>query len=115
MELPVVSNRKVMDNSASMQLEIRPDLKWFAGHFPEHPILPGVVQIAWAVHFSRQSFAYGPDVCSLEQIKFKRPIGPGRHITLLLVRRSADNAVNFEYRDEQTSFASGMLKFSIPI
>ena len=115
MELPVVLNRKVMDNSASMQLEIRPDLKWFAGHFPGHPILPGVVQIAWAVHFSWQNFAYGPDVCSLEQIKFKRPIGPGRHITLLLVRHSADNAVNFEYCDEQTSFASGMLKFSIPI
>ena len=111
MELPAVLHRHVAGDSARVELDVHADLKWFAGHFPGHPILPGVVQLAWAVHFSREIFGYGPGVSVLEQLKFKRPIGPGRHVTLLLVRRPADTAVSFEYRDAHTSFASGNLRF----
>jgi len=115
MELPTVLHRQVADDRVSMRLEIHPDLAWFSGHFPKRPILPGVVQIAWAVHFSRESFAYGVEIYSLDQIKFKRPISPGRQVTLLLARHPADNAVSFEYRDERASFASGRLTFSISV
>ena len=30
--------------------------RYFEGHFPEVPLLPGVVQIGWAVEFGRQYF-----------------------------------------------------------
>ncbi|MGH8307424.1 MAG: hypothetical protein ACRER0_04045 [Gammaproteobacteria bacterium] len=112
MELPQVLYREVADDSAYLELDIRSDLGWFADHFPGHPILPGVVQLAWAVHFSSEIFGCGPDVRAVEQLKFKRPIGPGRHITLRLTRRIADAAVSFEYCDAQTSFSSGNLKFN---
>ncbi len=112
MELPQVLHKEVADDSAHVELDIRSDLGWFAGHFPGHPILPGVVQLAWAVHFSSEIFGCGPEVRAIEQLKFKRPIGPGRHVTLRLTRRIADDAVSFEYRDAHTSFSSGNLKFN---
>jgi 3-hydroxyacyl-[acyl-carrier-protein] dehydratase len=115
MELPEVLHRQRVDDGVCLQLEIRPDLKWFIGHFPGRPVLPGVVQIAWAVYFSRESFAFPSGVSSLDQIKFKRPIGPGRHVILLLGRRSADNIVRFEYRDDHASLATGLLTFSASV
>ncbi|MGA9852070.1 MAG: hypothetical protein WBR15_03990 [Gammaproteobacteria bacterium] len=111
MELPAVLHREVTGDSARAELDIRSDLGWFTGHFPGHPILPGVVQIAWVVHFSGEIFGYGPNVSVVEQLKFKRPIGPGREISLLLTRRPADRAVSFEYRDARASFSSGSLRF----
>ena len=112
MELATPLHREVVGDDARVELDINSDLVWFVGHFPGHPILPGVVQLAWAVYFSREIFGYGPNVSAIEQLKFKRPIGPGRHVTLLLMRRAADTAVSFEYRDVHTSFSSGCLRFN---
>ncbi|MHB1544771.1 MAG: ApeI family dehydratase [Gammaproteobacteria bacterium] len=111
MELPFVLNRWREAERVRLELDIRAELKWFEGHFPGHPVLPGVVQIAWAVHFSRESFDYGPQIRSIEQIKFKQLIYPNRQMSLSLRQKQADNAVDFEYYDASSSFASGILRF----
>lgn len=109
MELPAVLHTEVMGDRARVELDIQANLRWFEGHFPDHPVLPGVVQLAWAVHFSRQTFGCGPEVSTLEQIKFKRPITSGRQVALLLRRHNG--VVRFEYRNSDVSLASGMLTF----
>ena len=96
-----------------MELDMRSDLKWFAGHFPGRPVLPGVVQIAWGVHYSRIYFGYGPELRAMEQIKFKKPILPGQKLTLALFHQCSDITVDFEYLDVNNSYASGILRFMV--
>lgn len=95
------------------EIDIRVDAAnpWFTGHFPEQPILPGVVQIGWAVHFAGEVCGLGTAVRNLEQIKFRRPIMPGARLTLRLTP-SADGAkLRYEFRDADHSYSSGVLNF----
>lgn len=59
---------------------IEPDLDYFRGHFPDQPLLPGVVQINWAVALGAQTLAaeYGKQqFAGLARVKFKAPVLPG--------------------------------------
>jgi beta-hydroxyacyl-ACP dehydratase FabZ len=57
---------------------------FFQGHFPGHPIMPGVLivealaQTACAMMFSRPEFANKlAFFMSVDGVKFRRPVGPG--------------------------------------
>lgn len=55
------------------------DLPCFAGHFPGQPILPGVLQLRWALALAAGAFAgrYPQDrFAGLARIKFKQPVVP---------------------------------------
>lgn len=62
------------------------DEKFFQGHFPGGPIMPGVLQIAamyqTACALIRKEYldeadARSPRLCSLRRIKFRKPVFPG--------------------------------------
>lgn len=109
--LPTCLQQQSHGDHAELQLRIAADLPWFAGHFEHHAILPGVVQIGWAVHYAQQVFGFGPKLASMEQIKFKRPIGPGLELSLHLNRKHQGKGVRYEYRSADTSYSSGSLTF----
>ncbi|MGI9323824.1 MAG: 3-hydroxyacyl-ACP dehydratase FabZ family protein [Pseudomonadales bacterium] len=59
---------------------IEADLAYFRGHFPNQPLLPGVVQINWAVALGAQALAaeFGKQqFAGLARVKFKAPVLPG--------------------------------------
>lgn len=70
--------------SRCLTFYVHPDLRWFSGHFPGRPILPGVVQIDWAARhgtrlgFDERRFA------GLSGIKFAAPVAPGAVVALTL-------------------------------
>jgi len=87
------------------------DNTWFEGHFPGLPILPGVVQIGWAVHFAGVTCGFDGGVSALEQVKFKRPIRPGARLTLHLKPDAAARKVRYEFRDAEFTYSNGTLNF----
>lgn len=109
MELPEVLDRKREGDLARLELHIAAGLGWFAGHFPGHPILPGVVQIGWVIHFAAEMFGLGREVVSMEQIKFRRPIGPGTRLALTL--RQDGRLVEYALAGAGVTYASGRLRF----
>lgn len=95
--------------SLRLHLAIDADLAHFEGHFPGAPILPGVAQIDWAMHFARRHFALPPDCLRLEVVKFQQIIRPGMEVELQLDWQPERGSLAFEYRSGALRHASGRL------
>ena len=108
---PGILARREHDGRTELDLSVPADCPWFEGHFPEMPILPGVVQVGWAAHYAHTLFGLGPGVAALEQVKFKRPVGPGMRLTLTLKPDAARRRVHYEYREGDQPCSSGVLQF----
>lgn len=107
--LPVVLAHHIEANTAEFKLEFIPELIAFNGHFPHHPIYPGVGQIAFVQKFAKDVWA-DLDWCSaLEQIKFQDLIQPHAIVLLKLERKASK--VSFQLLKINQSLASGRLVF----
>jgi len=95
------------DGSVELDLEIDPALVWFQGHFPGHPILPGVVQIDWAIAFARDHLGLDLPAARDFQIKFRATILPGDRVTLILRHEAAKRRLGFQYRRGDEICSSG--------
>ena len=57
---PAVLAVRSSEGRAELDLVVPPDLLYCRGHFPNRAILPGVVQIDWAILLGRRHFQLGP-------------------------------------------------------
>lgn len=73
------------------------DLAIFDGHFPSFPILPGVVQVDWAVHIARAHLRLDGQFKGITATKFRRVVRPGMELALTLEHRPDSGELRFEY------------------
>lgn len=97
--------------SAELRLQIEPSLPQFDGHFPGHPVLPGVAQVDWAIRFGRELFALPPRFCALEALKFQQVITPGLTLSLTLTFKPESGQLSFKYESARGAHASGRVVF----
>ena len=89
-------------------LRIAADHPAYAGHFPGHPILPGVALLSEAMHAVMQATGRHAQHWTLASAKFLQPVTPGMALTL--VQTQVDGgAVRFEVRSAAGIVASGTL------
>ncbi|WP_170959112.1 AMP-binding protein [Magnetospirillum sp. 15-1] len=103
----VLGRRETGEGAVALDLKIGTGLPWFQGHFPGHPILPGVVQLDWAAHFARTELGLSLPAAQEFQIKFKAVIRPGHHVALALRHDAAKGRLAFEYRRGDDVCSSG--------
>ncbi len=108
--LPRVLQERRDVASLELDLAIDEDLLYFDGHFPAFPVLPGVVQLDWAMHFARAAFAMPPDCLQLESVKFQQMIRPGALVRLSLVFESVAGLLRFAFDSEAGRHASGRIR-----
>lgn len=96
--------------SLELLLYINENLAFFAGHFPEFPIVPGVAQLAWVVHFAQVYFNVEKPFTVVERLKFSSPILPGTQVKLTLGVNAQCTEINFRYHSESAVFSLGRLK-----
>jgi len=104
---PVLLSEVRQGHEVLLDLQVRHDLVYFAGHFPGFPILPGVVQIDWAARAVQRYFPGLPAFRALDNIKFTAPVGPGAMLRLTLVLDEAQSRVQFAYRMQDRNCATG--------
>ena len=91
-------------------LEISPGLGWFRGHFPGNPVLPGVLQLHWAVIVSMAYFGFDSVPAEIKRLKFKNVVIPPR-VVELTISRSGQHEVRFVYSGLGLRHSEGRLIF----
>src|ERR1700683_1243753 len=97
---------------AELKLVIPEALLYFRGHFPGFALLPGVVQLDWAIEYGRQYFAPRDAFASTIRIKFRKPIRPNHRVTLILKYVESRNSIHFDYADAEGPCSSGQIEFA---
>jgi len=92
-----------------LTLQVPKDLTYFDGHFPDSPVLPGVVQLLWVDRFARQLFDAAGAWQKLEAIKFTRLVLPDTVVTLTLRARDGVDQIQFTYAIDGIVSGSGRL------
>lgn len=103
--------RSAEGDIVELALWVPDDLDYFQGHFPNAPILAGVVQLHWAVEFAKQEFSLSEQtVQNLEVLKFKAVITPGQNLQLTLTQKTTSKII-FSYSSDKGQHASGRIVF----
>jgi 3-hydroxymyristoyl/3-hydroxydecanoyl-(acyl carrier protein) dehydratase len=92
-----------------LDLHVPPELAHFPGHFPGLPILPGVVQVDWAVRFAREHLGVTGEFARLENVKFLALVRPDAQLQLEL--RGDTAQVDFVFSAGERRYASGRAVF----
>ena len=93
----------------SLQLAVPPDLAYFSGHFPTAPVLPGVVQVDWALSLGQQLMNLPKKFAGMEVLKFQQLVRPGDEIQLHLRFDPVRGKLYFAYRNETATCSSGRI------
>jgi len=94
-----------------MELTVPADLLYFNGHFEGAPILPGVVQLDWAIGYGRRYFALAPRFLGMLGLKFQRVITPGMVVQLELLHDAQKGSLAFRMFSAAGQHASGRVTF----
>jgi acyl-coenzyme A synthetase/AMP-(fatty) acid ligase len=103
---------RVLEESASrmlFELTVPADLLYLQGHFSVAPVLPGVVQVDWAIHYGRRHFGLHGAFGGIAALKFQQMIRPDQPVQLELVHDSARSSLDFRYFSEAGAHASGRI------
>ena len=105
---PVVENIVRTETSWSADFTFPPNAPYFKGHFPDFPVLPGVVQLGLAHHFAQTFLRTEFVIGCVKKMKFSRPILPGERVRFTLEKR-ADDAIGYAYAKGETLCSSGII------
>ena len=106
---PEVLEQSASDGEWSLQLSVPPDLAYFSGHFPKAPVLPGVVQVEWALNLGRQLLNLDGAFAGMEVLKFQQLVRPGDEIQLHLRFDAERGKLYFTYRNDTATCSSGRI------
>src|SRR5687767_3579198 len=98
-------------SSARLRMRISPELRYFAGHFPAWPVLPGVVQVHWATEIGRRLFGALGEFSGIDNLKFHQVITPNKELELVFTHDAPARRLDFSYTAGATKFSSGRIVF----
>ncbi len=111
---PTLLEANVVDSQATLTFKVDADILDFRGHFSHFPLLPGVTQIDWALHYAIAHLNTPKAFKGMEVIKFQEPILPDAEVTLDLNWDGEKQKLAFKYHsqqaDRQVIHSSGKMK-----
>ena len=109
--LPEIDALERAEGHLNLRLLIPESICYFEGHFPGCPVLPGIVQVGWAIEFARRHIPFSGRFRSLAAVKFMRVIQPNTDVALRLAADANLLELSFEYRLSGEPCSSGRVLF----
>lgn len=105
--LPTVRELERSAERVLLEVTAPSNLYYFDGHFDVAPILPGVVQVDWAIHYGRRYFALPALFKGINALKFQQVIQPAQPVRLELLHDAVKGSLQFRYTSEAGQHSSG--------
>lgn len=109
--LPEIRATERTARGVRLTLDLPADHTYFQGHFPSCPLLPGVVQVAWAIELGRKHIPFDGRFRSMRAVKFTRVIQPCPSLTLQLDYSLERRELDFLYEVEGRHCSNGTVLF----
>ncbi|WP_193087887.1 AMP-binding protein [Advenella sp. FME57] len=100
------------DTERCLSARIPMDLVYFQGHFPSFPLVPGVVQLGWALAQARAHNLCSGQTHRIENLKFQHFLRPADPCTMTLKWDNDKRKLYFTVRTGATMTASGRIAFA---
>jgi 3-hydroxymyristoyl/3-hydroxydecanoyl-(acyl carrier protein) dehydratase len=108
---PLVKQLSIYNKSVSLDIKVSKKLIYFADHFRDFPILPGVIQVGWVEYFSKLLLPIHANFSHMEVIKFIKPILPGVELNLQLDWQADKGKLTFSYKMNDEIVSSGRILY----
>jgi hypothetical protein len=105
--------RRHAGDSLEATLFVPFDLRVFEGHFEGIPIVPGIVQVAWALAVAHDHLPHAGTFRGINAVKFRRLVRPGMELQLAMQWSAATRELRFEFRHEAVTMAIGRLCMTV--
>ena len=112
---PEILEREVDGRRARIKMSLHPELFYFDGHFDSISILPGVVQVDWALGYAREHFTLNGSFHRIEALKFFKVLPASSEVELGLQFDPEKRNLAFYYRRGDTVHSVGRIKFGAPV
>ena len=94
---PQIVRESIAPTRAEFEINVPEELFYLQGHFPQQPILPGVIQIHWAIQLAASRLGVKPLFGGIEALKFHRVIRPLTPLKLTLEQAEKTGKLHFSY------------------
>jgi len=91
-------------------LDVSEELSCFRGHFPGQPVLPGIVQLHWAVIVCRALYGFSDVPRDVKRLKFNKVVVPPRTLELWL-SQPGEHEVQFRFSSDGDENSQGRIVF----
>ncbi|MDG9884374.1 acyl-CoA synthetase family protein [Pseudomonas sp. GD04058] len=106
---PEVVGERQVDGELHLDLVVPADLAYFNGHFPKTPVLPGVVQVDWAIALGQPLLDSPRRFAGMEVLKFQQLVRPGDQVLLTLRFDAERSKLYFAYSCAGAPCSSGRI------
>jgi 3-hydroxymyristoyl/3-hydroxydecanoyl-(acyl carrier protein) dehydratase len=97
------------DGIWTLLLQLPPELIHFDGHFPQAPVLPGVLQVGWALALAAPRLGTSMHCREMESLKFQQLLRPCDEVELTLRLDATRGKLHFAYHLAGAHASSGRL------
>lgn len=98
MKIHEIKRHSPQPQQLEIDLYLDPALFWFQGHFAVQPLLPGVAQLDWVMHYAATLLAPEYHFHSIQNVKFQSPLLPDTTVTLTLNWNVERQMLSFSYQ-----------------
>jgi 3-hydroxymyristoyl/3-hydroxydecanoyl-(acyl carrier protein) dehydratase len=92
-------------------IQVPADSAWFCGHFPDHPILPGIAQLGMVCDAIRHFSDREMKISEISRVRFKQMIRPDDVLQIeVTARKSPEGSFAFRILVDTELACSGLLK-----
>ncbi|MCL1861543.1 MAG: AMP-binding protein [Proteobacteria bacterium] len=113
--LPPVTVTARAAHEMALVLALRDCPHAFDGHFPQMAILPGVIQVDWALRLAQRYFPIEGRFSDLRRLRFQRILRPDDQVSLTLRFLPEKKEVHFAYTSAYGVHSQGRASFDHPV